>query len=245
MAEGGGEENKTNEHFKIRYILSVGHDVATSPGELTVSLLSGLTFSGYLDRQVSLDSLRWVSYEQYSSFPHPPNRCIVVSYLDLTTLEVQQIFFESDLPHGDDSCLNAVKELIGVKYQTCSDKVGEVQEAVEVISHQPIFMGKMKIHVYTGEYVAGNIVQEEASGTEHLTIIDLETVSLYAAELDRPVYQLHFWKDEDPTSIEKVKLTRTEQVGGDADSIVSLQTQTHSFIFVSNNLVSFSFGAVS
>lgn len=227
MAEGGTDVTSDvgEEPMEISYILSLGPVVTRETGKLLVSPLTGLTFSGYIEKNISLESLRWVSKKACPGVSSPGN-CFILSYLDLESMEVHQLFFDSQ---DETKCLNSIKDLIDVKYQKMAGPADLVTKAVTVVGQQPVFFGNMLMKVEKlsdGEIIADTENQQK----EYLMIIDVEAISLYLETLDRPVHQLHFWKDADPTSLEKIKLTRTPDDPG--MNTVILQTETKSFSFL-------------
>lgn len=223
--------------YTINYITALDDPVRKQSGEVTISTESGLLFSGHIEKQINIKSLRWISRCNYMGFPLQPQYCLVVSYLDPSTMLVENIFFETADEQEDtfDGCLKYMKDLLLIKCQGGSSDQSRVNDLFSVICNQPIHAGKVKMTVDCDV----DMQTSEGDALEFLMLIDLECVCLYRGKLMKPVHQLMFWEAESELSIERVKLTHKTMVGGLPEKIVYLQTKTQSFAFVSSCILCF------
>ncbi|XP_045189919.2 uncharacterized protein LOC123547133 [Mercenaria mercenaria] len=221
--------------YSISYITTWGDEIEKKDGELTISLQMGLIFSGHVEKQINIESLRWISKQQYTGFPERPQHCLVVSYLDADSKSVSNVFFELKLNREEivTKCLDNMKDLLTVKYQGCTDDLEKISDVVALVFNQPIFMGRVNMTVVSADDGKLEAAIEASVGqiSEYLMLIDLECMCLYRGELTKPVHQLMFWEEESASSIERVKLTQKPASGSLPEKTVFFQTKTQSFAY--------------
>lgn len=235
MATGGDEDIKnttevTYLNYEIVYVTKWGKDeVEKKDGELRVLGEHGLTFKGYVEKQISSKEVRWISMDNAFN-------CLVVSYLDSDSHTVRNIFFEmkqnsEGLP---EECLSKLRDCMIVK-KFEKAWIGNPQGLKDMCSalfNQPMFMGKVKMLVTHAEdgSLDEAVQNEEGYNVEYLMVLDVECLCLYRDELSVPEHQLMFWEDEGVNTIERVKLTQRID---STENTVHLQTKTMSFSYVS------------
>lgn len=221
--------------YKISYWTFCGDSVEKQDGEMTILFKEGLIFRNFIEKQIGIESLRWVSRQSFEGLSEKD--CIVVSYLDNVSKDVANIFFElkSEAEEAR-TCFNTMRDLLTIKYQGCTDDQGKISDVVNMVFNQPIFMGRTKMIVHTSEEGKIDHAVEESPGemSEFLMIIDIECMCLYRGQLNKPVHELMFWEEESLNSIERVKLTQKRQPGSLPEKIVYFQTKTQSFGYVAD-----------
>ena len=223
--------------YKISYWTSCGNGVEKKDGQLTISFMRGLIFSGHnINKEIGIGILRWISSKD---FPDPSKKlCIIVSYLEESSKDVANIFFELETDDKETSvkCVNTMKELLTLKYEGCTDDLDKVGEVVAMVTKQPIFTGRTEMTVHTAEQGNIDTVVEESPGekSEYLMVLDIECMCLYKGDLSKPVHVLMFWEEESVNSIERVKLTQRPNPGSLPDNVIYFQTKTKCVSYVSS-----------